>query len=187
MGCPRIRWGLKETKPPSTLAPPREPQSCRWPRGVEPSLPQTFAQTVSPTPGSEMGAHSRFSNPFQASGSVLGSGKVPGNPSPLPHQTPGEVGENQTPKQKMGSGWDQARAAPPCASPFSPHAAPCNQGPSTPVGPPGSLCQPPWALESASFPPHSRPGWDHRGLSAVSRLQLPSWPEGHKQESRRFS
>ena len=98
-----------------------------------------------------------------------------------PYQAAEEVGENQAPGQKIGSEWDQARAAPPPASPLSPHPAPCNQGPPAPqVGPPGSLCKPPWALESASFPPHPRPGWGHRDTSAVLRLQLSDQPERHK-------
>lgn len=137
-------------------------------------------------------AHSCFSNPFQlrkqpACRECPGEWQGPRESLCLPTR-PQRRWEKTRLQTKTGSGWDQARAAPPPASPISPHPTLCNQGLPAPwVGHPRSLCRPPWALESAPRPPHPRSGWGHRDTSAVLRLQLPSWPECHKQGSRRGS
>lgn len=174
--------GLKETKPPLYLA--REAQGWRLPAaqwsGAIPS-PKPLPRPVSAPPlahkwGRGVGRHIHASaTPFscaksQPAGSVLRSGKAPG-----------EVGENQTLDQKMGSGWDQARAPPPPASPLSPHPTHVTRRPQHPQ----------WATPGASANRHrpwnqhpalpARAGWGPRHFSCL-RLQHPNWPGCHSRK-----
>lgn len=104
---------------------------CLWPSGEEPPSPKPLPRPCQPHPWLINGGAGRHihasATPFscaksQPAGSVLRSGKAPGNRSASRTRP-------QRGWEKTGSGWDQARAAPPLLLPSAPTQPHVTRGP----------------------------------------------------------
>lgn len=147
---------------PSQGGPKRE-AALGW---AEPTHPLSLRPRLrQPHPGSEMeGGRVHASTALFSLAKSLAPGSAQG--AALPLQAPEQVGENPTPR----SGNGQRSKAP---SPWMDEG-----GAPTTVhlrwGRPGSLCRPPRPRDLHPSHPHppGRPGWGHRGRSAI-RAQPP--------------